>query len=466
VALISLLLSACTVGPTYRAPVPSAIEPKAFENIVPGVTTASPLDAWWRGFQDPTLDSLVDLALHDNPQLAAAEATVRRSREGVVQARGAGLPALNAAARASDDKLSRNGENLALIPFTPSRTEFTDYRVGLDASWEIDLAGRTRREVEAAVARFGSASETRNDARVVIAAEVATAYADFRGAARRFQIAAARDSSAQQSLRLIKLQRDAGVIGDVEYLQAVVEQRTAAAAAAAASAAVEPAIFSLVALTGESAKALRSRLGASTTLLAPPADVPVGLPADLLRRRPDVRHAERELAAATADVGAAIAAQFPRLSLVGAAGLDSIRSGDLTSAASRYWTIAPQLTLPLVAGGRLRSGVRAAQANLDAAVATYRGTVLRAVADAESSIVRYGAALTRLSAFGAAADARESNLAAIRQRQEAGDASMVDLLAAERAADDATEQRTLAAVEVAARYIALNKALGGGWQQP
>jgi outer membrane protein TolC len=194
--------------------------------------------------------------------------------------------------------------------------------------------------------------------------------------------------------------------------------------------------------------------------------VPVGLPADLLRRRPDVRHAERELAAATADVGAAIAAQFPRLSLVGAAGLDSIRSGDLTSAASRYWTIAPQLTLPLVAGGRLRSGVRAAQANLDAAVATYRGTVLRAVADAESSIVRYGAALTRLSAFGAAADARESNLAAIRQRQEAGDASMVDLLAAERAADDATEQRTLAAVEVAARYIALNKALGGGWQQP
>jgi NodT family efflux transporter outer membrane factor (OMF) lipoprotein len=463
---IAVALSACAVGPTYRGPPPTDAPPAAFVGAAAGVTTSSPQDAWWLAFNDPVLTGLVEAALRDNPLLATAEARVRRSREGIVMARAGGLPAANATARVSDDKLSRNGENLALIPFSPARTEFTDYRLALDASWEIDLAGRTRREVEAAVARFGSAEETRNDARVVIAAEVATAYVEFRGATRRLEIASERDSQAEQALRLVKLQRDAGIIGDTEYLQTVVERRSAAAAAATAAGTVDPVLFSLVALTGEPVEALRSRLGAPAPLPVPPHAVPIGLPADLLRRRPDVRRAERELAGATAEVGAAVAAQFPRLSLVGIAGLDSIRAGDLTSAASRYWTIAPQLTLPLIASGRLRSGVRAAQADLGAAVATYRGTVLRAVADTESSIVRYGASLQRLEAFGAAAAARESNLVAIRRRHDVGDASMLEVLSAERAADDAREQLTAESVELAAGYIALSKALGGGWQQP
>ncbi len=465
-APIVLALSACAVGPHYGGPALRPPPPKAYDAASPGVTAAAPDDQWWRSLHDPVLDGLVDVALRDNPQLEAAEARVRRSREGVITSNSRRLPVVSAGARVADDKLSRNGENLALIPVVPKTTEFTDYRTGLDLSWEIDLAGRTQREVDAAVARFGSAEETRNDARVVIAAEVATTYVQFRGSSLRLSIARARDAQAEQSLRLVQLQRNVGFIGDTELLQAVAERRGAAAALAGAEGAVDPAVYALAALTGEPAEDLRSALSAPAAVPTPPRSVAAGLPSDLLRRRPDVRRAERELAAATADAGAAVAAQFPRLTLVGAAGFDSVRAGDLTSAASRYWNLGPQLTVPLFSGGRLRSGVRAAQAELDATLAGYQGAVLRALSDAESGIVRYGAASTRFEAIAAIADARDSGVAVMRRRLLAGDISTLELLSVERLAQDAGDQKVAAAVELAASYVALNKALGGGWQRP
>jgi outer membrane protein TolC len=190
----------------------------------------------------------------------------------------------------------------------------------------------------------------------------------------------------------------------------------------------------------------------------------VGLPSELLRRRPDVRRAERELAAATADVGGAVAAQFPRLSLVGDFGWDSVYPGTLASAASRYWNIAPQLTLPLFAGGRLRGQVQAAEAARDAALASYRATVLRALADTESSLVRFATERSREASLVAAAASLDANLSLERRRFEAGDASMIDVLAAERAANLAADQRAASDGQLVQDYIALGKALGGGWQ--
>jgi len=198
---------------------------------------------------------------------------------------------------------------------------------------------------------------------------------------------------------------------------------------------------------------------------AVPATVPVGLPADLLRRRPDVRRAERELAAATADVGSAVAAQFPRISLVGDVGLDSVRSGRLTDAASRYWNLTPQLTLPLLAGGRLRGNVQAARSARDAALAAYHGSVLQALADAEGALVRYSEAGRRAAALGDAAGSLDAAAEFESRRQAAGDASMVDLLAARRAAADADAQLSAARAQWVREYVALGKALGGGWQR-
>jgi NodT family efflux transporter outer membrane factor (OMF) lipoprotein len=428
------------------------------------MTADAPTDEWWAAFGDEKLTQLIVAALRDNPDLAAAEAQVRRGRAAASVAGAAGRPSVNALARVADDKLSRNGENLALMPFSPATTEFTDYRVGLDASWEIDLAGRTRREIEAATARFGSAVESRNDARVVIASEVAATYIDLRLAQARLGIARDRAVSAAEVRRLVGLQRQAGAVGDDQLLRAEADSASAAGGVAPLEAAADAALFALAALTGEGVERLRAHIQPTAEVPCVDGVVPVGLAANVLRRRPDVRRAERDLAAATADVGGAVAAQFPRLSLVAVGGLDSIRSGDLGAAASRYWTVAPQLTAPLFAGGRLRGQVRMAEAGRDAALGHYRATVLRALADAESSIVRLAGARIRQRNIDAAASAFQAAVRSAQLREHAGESSRVDVLLATRAADDARELDVVAAADSARAFVALQRALGGGWQ--
>ncbi len=461
-SVVVTVLGGCVVGPNYTVPQPDA--PAAYPVVDAALTDAAPRDRWWTALGDPLLDELIDHALAANPDLAMAEALVHQARAVARVAGAAFYPAANLDARVSRDKLSLNSETLALVPFKPSTTEFTDYRVGFDVAWEIDLAGRTRREVEAAAARLDSSAESRNDARLVVAADVADAYVEYRAAAQRLALARRTLASLDDALHLVTLEVRAGVAADADLRRAEADRFNAAGVVPSFEAAVQSATFRLAALTGESLESLTQRLGPSREVPAVPATTPVGLPSELLRRRPDVRRAERELAAATADVGSAIAAQFPRLSLVGDFGWDSVYPGTLTSAASRYWNIAPQLTLPLFAGGRLRGQVEAAEAARDAALASYRATVLRALADTESSLVRFATERSRQASLAAASASLESSLALERRRFDAGDASMLDVLAAERAADHAADQRTASAGQLAQDYIALGKALGGGWQ--
>ncbi|MBS0393048.1 MAG: efflux transporter outer membrane subunit [Proteobacteria bacterium] len=459
-----LVIAGCAAGPRYRAPDPAASAPAAYWTTAEPLTAAPPPDEWWRELGDPLLDALVAEAIAGNPDLATAEARVQQARALARVAGASFYPAANADARVSRDKLSRNGENLALIPFTPSTTEFTDYRIGFDAAWEIDLAGRTRHEAEAAIARLGGAQESRNDARVVVAAEVADAYVAYRTAAQRRGLAARMVADADAARELVALQTHAGVASVTDQHRAEAERLTAAATVPALDAQARTATLRLAALTGEAPTALEARLGEPRAIPPAPTTAPVGLPADVLRRRPDVRRAERELAAATADVGSAVAAQFPRLSLVGDFGWDSVRSGELARAASRYWNLAPQLTLPLFAGGRLRGQADAARAARDAALGSYRSTVLRALSDTESSMVRFAADRDRFADLDAAASALAASVALEQRRFEAGDASMLEVLAARRTADQAADQRAAEAGQLAQDYIALGKALGGGWR--
>jgi len=463
-ALAAAALGGCAVGPDYREPDARAFAPVAYPVADPGLSSAEPTDRWWHALGDPLLDDLVERALAGNPDLASAEARVQQARANARIVGAAFYPSANLDGRVGRDKLSLNGENLALIPFRPSTVEFTDYRVGFDAAWEIDLAGRTRRQVEAAVARLGSSTEGRNDARLVVAADVADAYVDYRAAAERLALARRTLASVDETLRLVRLEVGAGVAGDADLHRAEADRLGAASAVPPLEAAVQSAEFRLAALTGEPLDALATRLEPPRPIPAVPATTAVGLPSELLRRRPDVRRAERDLAAATADVGSAVAAQFPRLSLVGTLGLDSVRFGDLASAASRYWNVGPQLALPLFAGGQLRAQADAARAGLDAALASYRATVLRALADTESSLIRFASERNREASLAAAAVSLDSNLALERQRFAAGDASMIDVLAAERAANLASDQRAASDALLAQDYIALGKALGGGWQ--
>jgi NodT family efflux transporter outer membrane factor (OMF) lipoprotein len=463
-SVATAILAGCAVGPNYSAPDPHP--PAAYAVADAALSDAAPQDQWWVALGDPLLDELVALALAGNPDLAMAEARVHQARAIATVVGAEFYPSANLDARVSRDKLSLNSENLALIPVKPSTTEFTDYRLGFDAAWEIDLAGRTRREVEAAVARLDSSTESRNDARLVVAADVADAYVEYRAATLRLALARRTLASLDEVLRLVILEVRAGVASDGDLQRANADRLDAAGVVPSFEAAVQSAAFQLAALTGVPLDALTRRLEAPRDIPAVPATTSVGLPSELLRRRPDVRRAERELAAATADIGGAVAAQFPRLSLVGDFGWDSVHPGTLASAASRYWNIAPQLTLPLFAGGRLRGEVQAAEAARDAALASYRSAVLRAFADTESSLVRFATERSRQASLVAAAASLESSLALERRRFEAGDASMLDVLAAERAANQAADQRTASAGQLVEDYIALGKALGGGWQVP
>ena len=457
-------LAACTVGPDYRAPEPP---PPAARVLADATLTAmAPVERWWTALDDAPLSGLIDAALAGSPDLASAEARVQQARAQARVTGAAFYPSVNADGKISRDKLSRNGENLALIPFTPPRTEFTDYRVGIDASWEIDLAGKTRRDVESAIARLGSVTETRNDARAVLAAEVADAYVDYRLAVARLSLAADNLAGADEVLRLYGLQEQAGWASVADRRRAEADREAAVAAVAPLEADRDAAYIQLGVLTGLEPGALEARLGEAGTLPHLPEQVPVGLPADVLRRRPDVRRAERDLAAATAVVGSATAAQFPRLTLVGDFGWDSVHPGELTSAASRYWNFGPQLSVPLFAGGRLRAQTDAAVAGRDAALAGYRATVLRALGDAETTIVRYAAERHRLAALTTQAAALRSVAELERQRFRAGDSSRVDSIGADHAGRVAADGQLVSEAQALRAYAALGKALGCGWQSP
>jgi NodT family efflux transporter outer membrane factor (OMF) lipoprotein len=457
-------LAACVVGPHYVPPDAGQEAPAGYSTHDAGLSADAPPDRWWLALGDSRLTSLIERALSDNPDLASAEARVQQARALARVAGAEFYPSLNADGRASRDRLSPNGENLALIPFVPRTTEFTDYRLGFDASWEIDLAGKTRHDVEAAAARLGSSAESRNAARLVVAADVADAFVDYYASSERLEIAQRTLASYDETLRLVALEERAGLASDSDLQRSAADRLQAAGALPPLLAERQSALFQLAALTATGIDALAAELPMPHRVPAVPTTAPVGLPADVLRRRPDVRQAERELAASAAEVGSAVADQFPRLSLVGDLGWDSVHTGNLLNAASRYWNLTPQLTVPLFAGGRLRQQVKASEAAKDAALNAYRTTVLRALSDTESSIVRFSSERNREGDLAAAAAARLADVELLRRRFAAGDASMIDVLNTERALDQAADQDAASRAQLARNYVALGKALGGGWR--
>ena len=460
-----VLLQSCAVGPHYVAPDPASIVPGAYPAASGDAATAgAPSDRWWEAFDDPLLDHLVGASLVANPDLLAAESRVAQARS-LAEAAGAHYyPEVNLDGRVGEDRISLNGENLALIPFTPSRTQFVDYRVGFDASWEIDLFGHTRRQVEAAHAREGSAAESRNDARTVLAAEVVRAYLNFWIAADRLAVAGQNEAAYADTARLVSLQRDAGWASDLEWNRAEADRIASTAVSPGLYADREAALYRLSSLTTVPVEELDRELAADRTPRAIAGPVPAGLPADLLRRRPDVRRAERDLAAATGDAGAAVADRFPRISLVGNLGLDSVHPGNLFDSASRYWNVGPQVSIPVFSAGRLKAQAAAAEAARQVALQSYRSTVLAALADAETALIRYAMDLHRHETIEAALARLKGTLELTRLRYQAGEATLLEVRDAERAVCGLSDEAAVLGGQVALDYVALQKALGGGWQ--
>jgi NodT family efflux transporter outer membrane factor (OMF) lipoprotein len=465
--LVSVALSACTLAPRYRQAPRVAASP----DWIAAAPATSVDPNWWRALKDPELSGLVDAALAHNLDLRAAAAHVREARANRDGAFGQSLPQLALAGAANRNELSANGE-LPINRIPGFSRHFNLFDAGFDASWEIDFWGRNARGVEAANARVASATEALRDVQVQTIAEVVRTYVDLRSAQARLA-SAARDSEARdQTAALVSARLKAGEAARSDEAMALQQSSAARSEVAGLRADTRAAAYRLALLTARPPEALvalaeQTETPVGNLVATLDAELPeagAGLRSDVLRRRPDVRQAERELAAATADVGVATADYFPRITLLGSIGQQSRDTGNFFSASSTRYQFGPSLSWPIFSAGSIRARVKAAGARADAAAALYEKAVLTALSDSETALNRYAEAGAQRRDLASAREHAALALDLAGQRYQAGEDDLPTLLAAQ-SGYSAVEQSALAAraAELAA-FVSLYKALGGGWE--
>ncbi len=466
--LAVLALGACTtVGPDYTPPQPRM--PEGWSSpLAPGVAPdASPaaLAAWWTTLDDPTLTDLIQRAIENNKDLAVARARIREARALAIIAGAADEPQLDAAARASRDLRSVNTNQGNF-----GDRESTLFQAGFDATWELDVFGGTRRGVEAALADTDAAVENLHAVRVSLAAEVAQAYTRLRGFERRIAIATKNIRTQQNTVELADARFKAGLRSDLDVAQAQTQLALTTSQVPTHEIGLRQALHRLSVLVAEPPSALVGLLSAANSPAGIPAPnpsgqtIPIGLPSDLLRQRPDVRRAERDLAASNARIGVATADLFPRFNLTGSLGLQSQHPDDFPEGRSAYWSIAPGVRWPILSGGRIRANIEASNARQEAAAAGYERAVLEAIEDAENALVSFDREQARATALRQAVSASQRAFDLSDELYRRGLTDFLSVLDAQRSLFSAEEQLVVSEETVTQNLIALYKALGGGWQ--
>jgi outer membrane protein, multidrug efflux system len=467
------LLAGCAVGPNYHRPeVPT---PSAYSESGPGVSAAPPSDAelaaWWTQFNDPELNSLVDRAIKANLDLESAASRVRQSRQQEVVQGSAGLPHVGADAAAA--QINTNSHTIMLPPSltggqpagitTPSRLNL--YSLGFDATWEIDLFGGVRRGVEAAKANTEAAQWQRRDGEVSLTAEVANDYFNLRAAQARIALLNDELKAERDAFTLIGARRQAGFVTRLDVNQQQTQVETVAAELPALEAQEHAMRHALAVLLGEPPEALDAELAPAGALPAPPSSLPVGLPSDLLRRRPDIRAAERQLAAANANVGVAVANLYPKINLLDLASLASLHLDTLFEGRNGTNVGAGYSTWSLFEGGRLRADVKISKEQRDQALLAYKKAVLGALQDAEDSLSRYSTEEEHRASLQRTLDAAQSSLAIAKAQYAAGLVPYLNVLSSDSAEQRARDQLTASDAQIDQDLASLFKALGGGWTQ-
>lgn len=451
----ALTLAGCTAGPDYKGPpalAQAALGAPQFHRAAAAATIpAPPRTRWWSALGDPSLDRLIEAALTRSPDVKAAEARLRHSRAVVRERRADLLPSL----RADAANLYADGLEAATGGDGPLRL----YYAGFDASWEVDLFGGLRRGEEAAVANSQVAQADLEDLHVSLSAEIADAYIALRDQQQRKQIVEAGVAVERRLVELAAERQARGVASDLDLTRLWTQLRTTEASLIPLRMQIELSLDRLAVLTGRAPGELDTELGEAAALPNIPADVAVGEPAELLRRRPDIRAAERRLTAQNAIIGERAADLFPKLNLVGLLGWG----------ASDLQHLEPsRLALPLLQWniadfGRARARVGQAEAARDEAAARYQGVVLSALLDAEDSLSRFGHARKNVVALAQVRDSAARAAALMRQRHDAGVATVIDVLDTERARLLAERDLASARAQLVQAYVALQKSLGLGW---
>ena len=455
VGILALLAGCATVGPDYRAPDAQALGVPAHWNA-PSADAAPvrELATWWRKLGDPTLDSLIERALANNRDVAVAGARLREARARRDLALANRLPTVGASVSASRSRSSEQvgGGN--------SRSLFD---AGFDAQWEPDLFGGQRRAVEAAEADLAASQGDLDATRVSLAAELARNYVDVRSFQARLAIARANLESQLETLQITEWRTQAGLTTslDVEQSRAAVEQTRARIPVLATS--LAQAKHRIAVLAGVAPGTVDPVLAAQAPLPAVPASIALGIPADTLRQRPDLRAAERRVAAETARIGVQAAGAYPALSLTGTIGLESLTLAGLTHGGALATQIAGQLAATIFDAGRVRRQVEIQTAVQERALFAYQGVVLTALEDVENALVAFDSAERQRVALEAAVVAARNASLYARQRYAAGITDFQTVLDTERTVLTVEESLAIAEADRVAGLIQLYKALGGGW---
>jgi len=448
--LTLLALGGCAaVGPDYRAPTPRT--PTTWSGVA--AQPAEDLSEWWKRLGDPLLDQLIGEAIGANPELEVARARLREARARRLLADAGGAASVTASASAAQSRTAAKSGG----------TSGELFSAGFDASWEPDVFGATRRGKEAAAADFEASAATLDAARVSLVAEVARNYIELRGDQARLEIARANLASQTETLQLVTWRVQAGLAGSLEVEQARGNQEQTRAQIPALETSLAQAEHQIALLLGQAPASLHARLAPVAAVPRIPDSLAIGIPADTLRRRPDVRAAERKLAAETARIGVAEAARYPNFTLSGSLGLDSPRLPDLLNAASLGHSLLAAVAGTLFDGGALRQRVDIQTAVQEQALATYQGTLLTALRDVEDALVALANSGQRREALAAAAEAAREAARLARQRYAAGLIDFLNVLDSERNLRATEDSLAAADVARASALVQLYKALGGGW---
>ena len=484
-AALPLALGACTVGPNFEPPEwlsPVSWFAKKQEPITPApsMPVAEPIDPnWWNLFKDPVLTELERRVAGENLDVQIATARIAESRAQLGVAGAAQFPALNANGsytrqKPSDVGVFSNAPNALGANGASGNTTggirsghlnpFDVYQVGFDASWEVDLWGKIRRSVESATASVVASDEARRATLLSNLAELARDYIQLRGTQALLKIAYDNVKTAQQSLDLTQQRATGGVTTDLDVANAAAQLRTTAAEIPRLEQQESEFINAIGLLLGQPPNALQAELIQAKPVPPVPPRVPVGLPSELARRRPDIRQAEAQLHAATADIGVAVANFYPSVTLTGSIGLQSVQPWTMFNLDARNYAAGPGIAIPIFEGGQLKATLELKKAQQQEAAITYQKTVLSAWHDVDNALTAYQTEQSRRDQLIQAVAQNQRALGLAQSRYQEGVADFLQVLTAQQNLLSTQQQLALATTNVSANLVALYKALGGGWE--
>ena len=465
VGLVSL--ASCTVGPNFSKPdipAPATFGSEAAD--VASRTFGGAVDAaWWKSFDDAELNSLVDRLAAQNIDLRSASERILQARaQRRITAAGA-LPQIDGSAKYTRERQSPNGFIANTVPSPGAKLAFDEYQPQLSASWEIDLFGKIRRSIEAADATAQASVEDRRGIALAALAELAQDYFELRQT--QVQEAILRDNIAAVKRRgaLVREQVAAGAVSALDVAQNDAQLSTIQQSLPDLVSQQAQLTNAIALLLAQPPRTLATELAAERGRqpLVPPL-IPVGLPSDLARRRPDVREAEANLHAATAQTGVAVASFYPSLSLTGSAGYDSLHRDNLFDIASRFFMISPTLSLPIFDGGELNGTLALRQSQQREAALAYRKTILQAWHDVDNALTAYDEAQHARADANATATANQLALALANRQYLAGASDYLNVIATQTALFNSEDSVARANAQIETDLVQLYKALGGGWE--